>query len=200
LKSAWGIGNCLLNAKCEDVETMCKWFDAFYAPVNDPLNEEGTLWGAMPSFGELDVDFELNEETLIYSILEHEGIESSKFMASQGFGQSLFNGWLEGFPYSQALTTTVGVKGSATVSNLWPYAETPVVRNDLALDIDEGDVYNEKWPDINTYIGQMTAKFISGELAINDTNWNAYLAELDKMGLDEVLEVYTAAYERYQEK
>jgi putative aldouronate transport system substrate-binding protein len=46
----------------------------------------------------------------------------------------------------------------------------------------------------------MTAKFISGELEINDANWNTYLAELEKMGLDEVLEVYTAAYERYLEK
>ena len=199
-KSAWGLGNCLLNAKCEDIETMCKWFDAFYAPVDDPLNEEGTLWGAMPSFGELNVDFDLNEETLIYTILEHEGHDTATFMAKQGFGQSLFNGWIEGFPYSQALTTTVGVKGSATVANLWPYAETPVVRNDMNLDTDESDIYNEKWPDINTYIGQMTAKFISGELEINDANWNTYLAELEKMGLNEVIEVYTAAYERYLEK
>ena len=46
----------------------------------------------------------------------------------------------------------------------------------------------------------MTAKFISGELEINDANWNNYLAELNKMGLGEVLEAYTAAYERYIEK
>ena len=199
LKSSWGVGNCMLNAKCEDIITMCKWFDAFYAPYNDPLNEEGTLWGAMSFLGAAGVDVELDEETLIYTVLDHETVDAANFLAKEGFGQSLFNGWLDGFPYSQALTTTVGVKGAGTVAHLWPYAETPIVRNDLALDTDEGDVYNEKWPDINTYIGQMTAKFISGELEINDTNWNNYLSELKKMGLDEVIEVYTAAYERYLE-
>lgn len=200
LKSAWGLGNCMLSAKCADIETMCKWFDAFYAPYDNPLNEEGTLWGAMPFFGEAGVDVDLNEGTMVYTVLDHEGIETSTFLAKQGFGQSLFNGWMDGFKYSQDPNTTVGVKAQGTVKNLWPYAETPVVRNDIALDIDEADIYNEKWPDINTYITQMTAKFISGELEINDANWNNYLAELNKMGLGEVLEAYTAAYERYIEK
>ena len=199
LKAAWGLGNCLLSTACEDVETMCKWFDAFYAPVDDPLNEEGTLFGAMPFFGKVGTDVDLNDETMVYTILEHEGIETSTFLAQEGFGQSLLNGWMDGFAYSQDPNTTVGVKAQGTVKNLWPYAETPVVRNDLTLDMDGSDTYNEKWPDINTYIGNMTAKFISGELEINDANWNEYLSELEKMGLDEVLEVYQDAYERYLE-
>jgi len=199
LKAAWGLGNSLLSTACEDVETMCKWFDAFYAPVDDPLNEEGTLFGAMSFFGKVGTDVDLNDETMVYTILEHEGIETSTFLAQEGFGQSLFNGWMDGFAYSQDPNTTVGVKAQGTVKNLWPYAETPVVRNALTLDLDGSDTYNEKWPDINTYIGNMTAKFISGELEINDANWNEYLSELEKMGLDEVLEVYQDAYERYLE-
>jgi len=200
LKAAWGLGNCLLSAKCEDIETMCKWFDAFYAPANDPLNEEGTLFGGMSFFGKVGTDVDLNDETMVYTVLEHEGIETSTFLAKEGFGQSLFNGWMDGFAYSQDPNTTVGVKAQGTVKNLWPYAETPIVRNTLSLDLDGTDTYNEKWPDINTYIANMTSKFITGELEINDANWNEYLSELEKMGLEEVLEVYQDAYERYLEK
>lgn len=200
LKAAWGLGNCMLSAECEDIETMCKWFDAFYAPVDDPLNEEGTLFGGMSFFGKIGTDVALDEETMVYTVLEHEGFETATFLAQQGFSQSLFNGWMDGFKYSQDPNTTVGVKAQGTVKNLWPYAETPVVRNDLALDQDGTDVYNEKWPDIDTYIGNMTSKFITGELEINDANWNEYISELEKMGLSEVLEVYQDAYERYLEK
>ena len=41
----------------------------------------------------------------------------------------------------------------------------------------------------------MGAKFITGELDI-DENWDEYIAELEKMGALEVLEVYQTAYDR----
>ena len=42
---------------------------------------------------------------------------------------------------------------------------------------------------MNTYIGQMHGKFISGEEDI-EAGWDAYIKNLEKMGLEELLEIY----------
>ena len=48
---------------------------------------------------------------------------------------------------------------------------------------------------IKSYYRNMGAQFITGELDI-DENWDAYIAELEKMGALEVLAVYQTAYDR----
>ena len=185
-----------LSTQCEDIETMIKWFDAWYAPVDNPLNEEGTLYGITPWLGEIGVDFSIDPETGIYAELPHEGIEMGKFLASESFQIALFSGYEGGlFPYSSAPTNGVGVKGMGTVNNLWPYAETPFDLTTLVLTQDETDDYNDAWTDINAYITECTAKFITGEADIA-TGWATYLNDLKKMGLEDILAIYQAAYDR----
>ena len=186
----------LLSSKCEDIETMVKWFDAWYAPVDDPLNAEGTVFGITPWLGEFGVDYDFNEETMVYTENEHEGIDMGKFASTQGFSTVLYCGFENGlFPYSQDPNTAVGVKGHGTVKNLWPYAVTPVDVLALSLSVDENDIYVDAWADIDQYLDQMTAKFITGELSIEEY-WDEYLAELEKMDLQDVLDVYQDAYDR----
>ena len=71
---SWGRISAI-SAKCQDIETMVKWFDAWYAPATDPLNAEGTLYGITPWLGEIGVDHSLDDATGIYAELAHEGIE-----------------------------------------------------------------------------------------------------------------------------
>ena len=194
---SWGRINAI-SAQCEDIETMVKWFDAWYAPATDPLNAEGTLYAITPWLGEIGVDHALDEATGIYTELEHEGIEMGKFLASESFQIALFSGYEGGlFPFSSAPTNGVGVKGQGTINNLWPYAETPFDLNSLVLTEDESDTYNDAWTDINAYITESTAKFITGEADIA-AEWDNYIAELESMGLQDVIDVYQAAYDRAQ--
>lgn len=192
---SWGRINAI-STQCEDIETMVKWFDAWYAPVSDPLNAEGTLYGITPWLGEIGVDHSLDEATGIYAELEHEGIEMGKFLASESFQTALYSGYEGGlFPYSSAPVNGVGVKGQGTINNLWPYAETPFDLTTLVLTQDETDTYNDVWTDINAYITESTAKFISGEADI-ETGWDGYVEDLEKMGLQDIIDVYQAAYDR----
>ena len=194
---SWGRINAI-SAQCEDIETMVKWFDAWYAPATDPLNAEGTLYAITPWLGEIGVDHALDEATGIYTELEHEGIEMGKFLASESFQIALYSGYEGGlFPFSSAPTNGVGVKGQGTINNLWPYAETPFDLNSLVLTEDESDTYNDAWTDINAYIVETTAKFITGEADIA-AEWDNYIAELESMGLQDVIDVYQAAYDRAQ--
>ena len=194
---SWGRINAI-SAQCEDIETMVKWFDAWYAPATDPLNAEGTLYAITPWLGEIGVDHALDEATGIYTELAHEGIEMGKFLASESFQIALYSGYEGGlFPYSSAPVNGVGVKGQGTINNLWPYAETPFDLNSLVLTEDESDTYNDAWTDINAYITESTAKFITGEADIA-AEWDNYIAELESMGLQDVIDVYQAAYDRAQ--
>lgn len=191
----WGRINAI-SAQCEDIETMVKWFDAWYAPATDPLNKEGTLYGITPWLGEIGVDHDLDEATKIMTELPHEGIEMGKFLASESFQIALYSGYEGGlFPFSSAPTAGVGVKGQGTINNLWPYAETPFDLNTLVLTQDETDTYNDAFTDINAYITESTAKFITGEEDI-ETGWENYIKSLEKMGLQDVIDVYQAAYDR----
>ena len=185
-----------ISTECEDIETMVKWFDAWYAPATDPLNEEGTLYAITPWLGEIGVDYTLEDGVM--TELAHEGIEMGKFLASESFQTALYSGYEGGlFPYSSAPINGVGVKGRGTVNNLWPYAETPFNLTSLVLTEDESDIYNDAWTDINAYITEETAKFITGDLDI-ETGWDNFIKELEGMGLQDVIDVYQAAYDRAQ--
>ena len=57
----------------------------------------------------------------------------------------------------------------------------------------------EETADISTtlksYVREMYSGFITGEYDI-DAYWDKYLAELDRIGVDTMLETYQAAYDR----
>lgn len=49
--------------------------------------------------------------------------------------------------------------------------------------------------DLDTYVQQMEAKFITGQEPLS--NWDKYLAQVKKMGSDRIVELYQAAYDQW---
>src|SRR5699024_4782681 len=62
---------------------------------------------------------------------------------------------------------------------------------------EENKVLSSKGSDIDKYVSEMTDKFISGDEPLS--KWDDYVEELDKMGLEEYMDIKQAAYERYKE-
>ena len=52
---------------------------------------------------------------------------------------------------------------------------------------------------LNTYVNESKARFITGDLNLQ-TDWDAYLKELDRIGVQEFLEISQAAYDRMMGK
>lgn len=48
---------------------------------------------------------------------------------------------------------------------------------------------------MHNYIGEMEAKFITGSQPMSE--WDKYVATVQKMGVDEYMKGYKKAYERY---
>ena len=51
------------------------------------------------------------------------------------------------------------------------------------------------WPDIKAVMTEWETKFLSGELEINDTNWNAYMKALYKADSRELVEILQEVYD-----
>lgn len=65
----------------------------------------------------------------------------------------------------------------------------------LAFTDDEQDVINEKYIEIETYVNEMIDKFIMGVESLD--GFDAYAAKVQSMGIEDVLAIYQAAYDRY---
>lgn len=51
--------------------------------------------------------------------------------------------------------------------------------------------------DIEKYVGEMTDKFVEGQVSFDE--WDDYIETLEKMGLDEYMEIQQTAYDRFNE-
>ncbi|GAA0376892.1 extracellular solute-binding protein [Paenibacillus motobuensis] len=59
---------------------------------------------------------------------------------------------------------------------------------------DEQSEASALFSDIDTYVKQMEARFVTGQEPLS--NWNKYVDQLKKMGVDRYVELYQAAYDR----
>lgn len=70
-----------------------------------------------------------------------------------------------------------------------------VLPGSLSLTSDESLRYSYLFADISTYVSETIPKFIIGYESLD--NWDDYLARLNEMGVDECIQIYQQAYDRY---
>ena len=193
---AWNIGwfNMMVSSKCADIETACRWIDAFYSTRENPLNESGSLWAMAFTKGELGVDWTINEEEKTFVYTDHEGYDSGTAWKAANLFYTT-PGMYE-FNYAEGGNTGTNAEVVGILERQAEYFVLPAY--DLAvlnLTEDEQDIYNDYWSGIDAYMTEMTAKFITGELEV-DAEWADFCAELDALGLQELLDMYQGAYDR----
>ena len=66
----------------------------------------------------------------------------------------------------------------------------------LSFTQEEQDLINEKMPDIQTYLSETTQEWVFGNKDV-ESEFAGFVEQLKKLGIDEVTEVYQAAYDRY---
>ena len=184
----WG---AMISTTCEDLDAALAYMDAFFAPKENPLNEEGTIYNLSLWLGEEGVDWEWVEEGKTYKEAE----KPDGWAAQNGFSGTPYIGKFHVMRQNPDGTTDLLPQG--VHDNCLPYAKTVVRDEALALTEDENDIYVEKWQDITKYVASMYAAFVTGEKDI-EAEWDTYVANLQQMGLQEVLDCYDAAYARYK--
>lgn len=178
----------MISTKCEDMDAAIAYLDAFFAPADDPLDEEGKVWSISFYLGALDTTWEWIEENASYV--------TNKGSEFKGYSTAPYIGIWDKVEYRNGAPR---YKAKATSENLLPYAVEIIRPENLTLDEEGVEIYNDNWPDIKTYLDQMNTAFLSGEADI-DADFDEFVANLEAMGLNEVLEVYQAALDRYLAK
>ena len=186
-------GFYMISADCSDLDAALAFMDALYAVEEDPLNEEGTVWGISLWLGEQGVDYTVNKEEGSWVCLPHEGFDSAtNWLHTAGSGSAAYLVW----PFYEAYGSGQEKKALGTRDILMPYGVDVFYTELLTLNQGEQDIYNDCWTDIENKVNEMNAAFITGQADL-EKDWDAYINGLYDMGLQDVIDVYQAALDRY---
>lgn len=187
----------IINADSEYVEEMCKMFDIMYA--TEEVVEGSGLHGMSFCYGLEGVDWKYGAEgTGSYELIapaEYDGAFSTYQYAELIWKGTGLATALEGL-----IASTEGnshERQVGYVKSVLPYQEDhlfPV--NYMRFNDDEQYVLDNKLADINTYYEKMAGQFVTGVVDI-ETGWDEYCKTLEEMGINDIIEVYQASYDRW---
>lgn len=185
-------GYYMISTTCSDLDAALAFMDALYSVREDPLNEEGTIWGVSIWIGEMGVNYILDEENGSYVQTTPEGYDEAAWKNIRASGSGAYLVW----PYFENTGTGLMRKAEGYQKILKPDGVKVLYTTLLSLNQDEQDIYNDVWTDINNKVNEMNAAFITGQADI-EAEWDNYVEDLYNMGLQDVIDVYQAALDRY---
>ena len=184
-----------ISTTCKDIDAACAFFDAMYAQQDNPIKVDGDVsaWGVSLWLGECGEDFQLYPEDNCYVITPDPAKydSGSAFLSSAGHGSSLMLYW----PYMENSGTGLMKKAQGYLDAM-EYAVTAMDISLLILTEDERETYNDCWTDIANKIAESTAAFITGQADL-EKDWDTYINDLYAMGLQDLIDNYQAALDRY---
>lgn len=194
--SAW------ISATCEDVEGACRYLDFGFTDEGKEVfnyGKEGVSFNYV-NYKEMNSPIDLsefgdkfpkwddhvhdpNDEFALSAIL-------SKYIRAHSSMPGIQDkGYLVQFMqyHDQLNCINVWVNSSDFTGQLLPR---------MYYTTEESDILASKQTDLLTYKNETVTKFLNGDLEINDANWAEFQANLEKMGLADILEVRRAAHAR----
>ncbi len=81
-----------------------------------------------------------------------------------------------------------------------PNALYTTLPENMKLNAEESDQVSTLLTDLQTHVESTVLLWMTGQAELTDESWDAFVADCESMSLDEILEVYTGAYQRYTGK
>jgi putative aldouronate transport system substrate-binding protein len=179
--------NVAISECCEDVDLALAWIDFWYT-------EEGRT---LANYGLEGVSFEYNadgEPEFTDAVLHNDQFPMLSFATTYYT--------LACVPTLQDYDRLFSAYSEANLAAMDLWTETSddlyTMPSQVELDTDEANAYSEKWSDISTYASTEVFKFVMGEYNF-DEDWDAFIAQLEDMGLEDCIDLYQEAYDRYEE-
>ncbi len=186
------LGSFQISSKCEDIPTLVKWVNSLYASKEDEIADgvygvslfvgiEGETW---------NYDDETRQTYTINVPADYDGAAADYLTE---FGMS--DGANCIFTPMNSSSPGLLCKGVGTRDKLLPYSVSIFPKNYLSFTDEESEQLSEYYTDIQEYVNQSNAAFVTE--GVTDDSWNTFVNEVNRMGIEEVLKVYQAAYDRY---
>ena len=190
-------GTIYVNAESKYVEEIMKMLDIAYA--TEEVVEGSGLYGMSFTYGVEGIGWDWNSDGT-YSQYDGSAYGYEAYSAFQ-YGELVYENTGRYDAWGPTVTSAVGnarARQLGFTTGVIPYQITEGIfpTNNLKFTEDEQMVIDQYLTEINTYAAEMSAAFIRGDKDIA-TEWDAYVATFSKMNLEKVLEVYQAAYDRW---
>lgn len=181
-----------ISTKCSDIETLVKWVNALYTTEENEIapGVSGiSMWLGVKGVN-WDYDDDSKETYTIKVPDDYDGAPTN-FLTEFGFSNANNCIFMSLNSSSQGLLC----KGNGTRDKLLPYSVDIFPKDYLAFTDDESSVLAESYTDISKYVADSRATFITD--GVTDDSWNAYVAAIGNMGIEQVLKVYQDSFDRY---
>lgn len=175
-----------ITTACEYPEAVAKWFDFWYSDEGALINyigfegtgyeivDEPSIAGETPSYKTLvNSDAKTNESWY--------GTGNRHQTPALRYSLTFSEEGLESHYYTESLKYTDFFPAEFVPTNIWFSSE-------------QTETINLLEPTVLSYIDEAEAQFITG-LRDLDEDWDAYLAELESMGIAQLVDIYQAAYD-----
>ena len=182
-----GTGGFSVSETCDDVALALKWCDMWYDPALTQFINYG-YEGETFEYGE-------DGEPVLGGIIVNNdlGLPSLK-MANGGFIYDLHKYDLE-FTDLQIEAYTKWINAADDPSTV----KTSTVPTGAKLTVDEAETISIAMSDIQTHVGEMALKFVTGAVELNEDSYAAYVADVESLRMQEALDAMQSAYDRYLE-
>lgn len=184
-----------ITNKCPAPKAALRWVDYFYSPEGAYYLEkgpEGSLW-------EWTENSE-GEKVRVYSDkIDQANLEDERGAITPMYGLTVP---VLSAPTGNVILPTADAKmdtrfeefiAKETAEKIVPFSEVPFPL--LYLTTAESEEVRDTVTDLNTYVEQMEAKFITGVEPLE--NWGEYVQTIESMGVERFVEVYQGAYDRW---
>lgn len=182
-------GGNFISTNCSNVELAMAWCNYWYTEEGTLLANygiEGKSWERDADGNPQFTDLVINNPDMAFDIA------ISVYCEFNGGGYYVLNAKTNSnYTEVQLEARENWLKNSDTAGNYPGYA---------SLNADESSVYASYIGDITTYVEEMTLKFITGGEALTEESFATYRQTMDDFGLQNCIEVYQSAYDRYLQR
>ena len=180
----------VITSANENLELTAKWIDQLYAPTQSVQNNWGTYGD-----GELQNIFEYDEEADMLRHLPLDGAAPVELREKTSVGGPL--AILDSY-YGDVTTMPDDAAWRLDLMNevMVPHMSAENIYPKVFFDEDELDRLSTIEADLIPYIHRIKAEWITNGKA--DEEWDAYLAELERLNVEEWLEIKQEGYDRSQ--
>lgn len=200
-------GSFSITDKCSNPAAVLRWVDYFFSEKGDISAQfgadEGKDWVWEPNDGSVG----LNGEPAMYKISDE--AQYSSEVQNHDWQDLVIRYAPADYRLGAATDPDVDTGTSAGLEKLLydatkekqePYGQKPEngdldVLPDLKMTADESTELQTIQVEVKNYINSAKVAFITGTKSLDD-DWDTYLKELDACGLQTMIDIYQAAYDR----
>lgn len=177
----------VITNKNENPAATVRWYDHFFS-------DEGAELMYMGIEGDTYEEDEDGEATYTEKITDNEnGLNKDQAIAKYIGWVGRPAGLLKEDYYDGTESTEESIEAA---EKLEPYMEEKIWPG-FTYTEEENDFLDAEGADLEKYVEETRDKFINGDKSLSE--WDEYVEQVEKLGLDEYMEIQEEAYERYKE-